>query len=99
MQRTPEFVLYSRSTCSLCEAIEQELIPYIQRYRISIERRYVDNDDALEREYGARVPVLTVSDEAGDRVLCEYHLDEAALLQAIASHQSHDDQDSSAKQD
>jgi hypothetical protein len=94
VQRTPEFILYSRSTCSLCEAIEEELIPYIQRYRISIERRYVDNDDALEQQYGARVPVLTVSDEAGDRVLCEYHLDEAALLQAIGGHVSHDDQDS-----
>ena len=94
MQRTPEFILYSRSTCSLCEAIEAELIPYIQRYRISIERRYVDNDDALEQEYGSRVPVLTVSDEAGDRVLCEYHLDQAALLQAIGGHVSHDDQGS-----
>ena len=94
MQRTPEFILYSRSTCSLCEAIEAELIPYIQRYRLSIERRYVDNDVALEREYGSRVPVLAVRGETGERVLCEYFLDGDALMQAIAGNAGHDEQDS-----
>ena len=90
MQQTPEFILYSRSTCSLCEAIEAELTPFIQRYRITVQRRYVDNDEALEQEFGARVPILLVSDEAGDRVVFEYYLDEAALLQAIGGKVSHE---------
>lgn len=75
-----EFVLFSRSTCPLCEAMEDELSTYIEKYSITVSRRYIDNDAELERQYGTKVPVLTLQ----QKTLCEYFLDPEALLDAIA---------------
>ena len=63
-----EFLLYSRSNCPLCEAMEDELRPYIQKHNIVVKRQYIDNDAALEKRYGGKVPVLVFQ----DKVLCEY---------------------------
>lgn len=70
-----EFTLYLRSTCSLCEAMEQELAVYVERYGMTIKRCYIDNDASLEQEYGTRVPVL----ERDGETICQYFLDEKAL--------------------
>jgi len=40
----------------------------------------VDEDPALVRDFGWRVPVLA----AGGRVLCEGHFDESAVLEYLA---------------
>ena len=75
------FILYSRSTCPLCEAMEAELGPFIQEYGITVSRRYIDNDEALVQQYGDRIPVLTLNGET----LCEYFLDPERLLAAIGT--------------
>lgn len=80
-----EFVLFSRSTCPLCEAMEEELRPYIEKYSILVSRRYIDNDAELEQRYGTKVPVLTLQ----QKTVCEYFLNPEALLAAIAKAEEH----------
>jgi hypothetical protein len=75
-----EFTLYSRSNCPLCEAMEDELTPFIQKYRITVRRRYIDNQPDLEKRYGTKVPVLTLD----ENTLCEYFLDTEALLRVLS---------------
>lgn len=74
-----QFVLYSRSGCPLCEAMEAELGPYIHKHALTVVRQYIDNDEDLQQRYGEKVPVLTCNGE----ILCEYFLDPERLLQAI----------------
>lgn len=75
-----EFILYSRSNCSLCEAMEDELKPFIEKYNITVKRQYIDNRSELEQRYGSKVPVLTLNKE----ILCEYFLDTELLLSVVA---------------
>ena len=74
-----QFILYSRSNCPLCEAMEDELRPFIEKYKITVKRQYIDNEPELEQRYGSKVPVLT----SNDKILCEYFLDPAVLLLEI----------------
>lgn len=59
--------------------MEEELIPFIEKYNLTINRQYIDNEPALQELYGDKVPVLTLNDE----ILCHYFLDKDILLQAI----------------
>lgn len=59
--------------------MEEELIPFIEKYNLTINRQYIDNETALQELYGDKVPVLTLNDE----ILCHYFLDKDILLQAI----------------
>ncbi len=77
-----KFILYSRSSCSLCEAMEEELMPFIENYSLTVNRLYIDNEAALQELYGDKVPVLTLDDE----ILCHYFLDKDILLKAINKH-------------
>lgn len=77
-----EFILFSRSNCPLCEAMEDELRPYIQKYSITVNRQYIDNDVDLEKRYGSKVPVLKFK----NKILCEYFLDPKLLLNVIVAH-------------
>jgi hypothetical protein len=61
--------------------MEDELRPYIQKYNITVNRQYIDNDADLEKRYGNKVPVLMFQ----DKILCEYFLDPAPLLDAITA--------------
>lgn len=74
-----EMTLYSRSNCSLCEAMEEELAAYITQYKLTIYRVFIDNDLTLEDRYGSLVPVLVYD---GTEV-CRYYLDRDRLLQII----------------
>jgi Glutaredoxin-like domain (DUF836) len=74
-----DFTLFARSNCPLCEAMEEELRPFVARYQITIKRRYIDNEPELVQLYGDKVPVLTLNNET----LCEYFLDSELLLKAI----------------
>ena len=73
------YILFSRSNCPLCEAMEDELRPFIDEFKIVVERRYIDNEPALEELYGDKVPVLTRDGE----ILCHYFLDADLLKQSI----------------
>ena len=59
--------------------MEEELRPFISKYEITVIRRYIDNEPELEQRYGTKVPVLVIQ----DRILCEYFLDPAILIEAI----------------
>ena len=72
-------ILYSRSNCPLCEAMEDELRPFIEKYSITVKRQYIDNEAALQKLYGDKVPVLALNNE----MLCHYFLDTEILLKAI----------------
>ena len=74
-----EFILFSRSNCHLCEAMEHELSPFIENHNIIVKRQYIDNEPALEQRYGSKVPVLALHDE----IICEYFLDAEKLLSTI----------------
>jgi hypothetical protein len=59
--------------------MEEELRPYIQKYNISVQRKYIDNEPALQDLYGDKVPVLTLNDE----IICHYFLDADILRDTI----------------
>ena len=59
--------------------MEDELRPFIDEFKIVVERRYIDNEPALEALYGDKVPVLTGDGE----ILCHYFLDVDVLKQSI----------------
>lgn len=72
----PLLTVYGRTWCHLCQDMLDALQALQGRHAFSLEYVDVDEDAALERRFGERVPVLA----AGGRELCHYHLDEAALL-------------------
>ncbi|MBT8119496.1 MAG: glutaredoxin family protein [Gammaproteobacteria bacterium] len=74
-----KFILYSRSDCPLCEAMEEELGPFIEKYNISVQRQYIDNQTALQELYADKVPVLTLH----DKIVCNYFLDADTLRDTI----------------
>jgi len=74
-----ELSLYSRSGCHLCEAMEDELRPFIAAAMITVTRKFIDSNEDLERQYGHRVPVLEYNGQA----VCEYFLDPVVLEQLI----------------
>jgi len=76
-----EYILFSRSNCPLCEAMEDEIRPFIKKYAITVRRHYIDNDPELEQRYGSKVPVLTLD----DKTLCEYYLNPDSLLATIST--------------
>jgi glutaredoxin len=55
-----EVVLYSRPGCHLCE-VARDVIEGV-RAEVPFDLREVDvgSDDALEREYGIRIPVVVI---------------------------------------
>jgi hypothetical protein len=61
--------------------MEDELRPFIEKYKIIVKRQYIDNEPALENLYGSKVPVLTFNEET----LCEYFLDTEILSRVIDS--------------
>jgi hypothetical protein len=71
--------LYSRPGCHLCEELAADLEPLLAG-RAVIELVDVSEDPALERRYGLRIPVLA----DGDRELCGYPVDKAAVERCLA---------------
>lgn len=68
--------LYGRAWCHLCEDMAQAL----NALGVAFEAFDVDADPALEGRFGERIPVLT---DAEGNEICHYHLDLAALNQAM----------------
>jgi hypothetical protein len=50
----PPLVLFTRQGCCLCEGLEEKL----RALDLTVERRDVDTDPALQARYGLEVPVL-----------------------------------------
>lgn len=79
-QRTLTLTVYSRNACHLCEEMIAALRNLQGRFRFEIEVVDVDGDPALERLYGAKVPLLA----HGKRELCHYVLERAAVTAYLA---------------
>jgi hypothetical protein len=56
----PEVVLYSRKSCHLCDEARSVIVAEQARGAFPFREVFVDGDEELEREYGLRVPVVTV---------------------------------------
>lgn len=77
---SPEFVLYTRSDCGLCVHMRAALHAAAGSRPYQCHLVDVDEDPALQRSFGARVPVLM----AGGRVLCEARFDETVVREYLA---------------
>ncbi|MGA9161195.1 MAG: glutaredoxin family protein [Actinomycetota bacterium] len=75
----PEVLMYSRPGCGLCD--EAREVIRAQRVRTPFDYQEVDVsvDDALELEYGIRVPVVLVD----GRELFEIRVDARRLAEAV----------------
>lgn len=52
--------MYSRTTCGLCDRAREEILALRAEVPFEYEEVFVDGDQALEKEYGLRVPVILV---------------------------------------
>jgi hypothetical protein len=53
-------VLYSRPGCGLCDRAREVLVTALEGTAHDLEEVDISGDDALELEYGVRIPVVTV---------------------------------------
>jgi len=53
-------VLYSRPRCGLCDRAREVLEAERARTPFELDEIDVESDDALELEYGVRIPVVTI---------------------------------------
>ena len=75
----PEWTVFSRPGCGLCEEMLEELasvLPPGEAARVRVID--IDADPELTRKYGTRIPVLLVDGE----FVCAYRLDR----QRVAAH-------------
>ena len=79
MPAVAEVLMYSRPGCGLCDQAREVILR--QRERTPFVYREVDisGEDALELEYGIRIPVVLVD----GRELFEIAVDAAALAEAV----------------
>lgn len=79
MSEVLNFTLYGRVYCHLCHDMEEALVALLHEEGMgrtfAIDSIDVDEDEALELQFGERVPVLV----AGGQELCHYFLDPAAV--------------------
>ena len=76
----PKLTVLSREYCHLCEELIAALAQYQGRYSFDIEVVDVDRHPQLEARWGDKVPVLL----DGERELCHYYLDHAAVDARLA---------------
>jgi hypothetical protein len=68
----PNWRVYSRSGCCLCERMIEELTEILGPAAVSHAQVIdIEGDPVLEQRYGTRIPVLTLDDE----FVCCYQLD------------------------
>lgn len=77
---THRVVLYSRRACHLCDDARAVIEAERRRAPFELDERFIDGDDALERAYGLRVPVVEVD---GSEEF-EYAVDAARLRSLVA---------------
>jgi hypothetical protein len=68
----PQWTVYSRADCSLCERLIEELAALLgPEAAAAVQVVDIDGEPELERRYGTRIPVLTADGE----FVCAYRLD------------------------
>ena len=73
-------VLYSRPGCGLCDEARAVLLAERERTPFALEDVNVETDDALELEYGIRIPVVLIDGEEA----FEISVDPQQLARALA---------------
>ena len=73
-------LLYTREGCGLCATAKQVLLAERERTPFELEDIDVEGDDALEMEYGIRIPVVVVD----GKELFELVVDPDALARVLA---------------
>ena len=73
-------VLFSRPGCGLCDEARAVLLAERERTPFALEEVNVEADDALELEYGIRIPVVLVDGEEA----FEISVEPAAFARAVA---------------
>ena len=58
--------VYSRHGCHLCESAEKTLQDLREELAFTLELRYIDGDEGLEKLYGTEVPVIHIDGEHHD---------------------------------
>lgn len=76
----PVLLVYSRQGCHLCEQLLEELLPLVNGC-LTVQVRDIDSQPDWRTHYDSRVPVVTYR----GRVVCEGHLDTAAVAAVLAS--------------
>jgi hypothetical protein len=77
----PEVIMYSRPRCGLCDAARDVILAERERTPFGYVEVDVSGDDALELEYGLRVPVVLVD----GREAFEIHVDPTRFRDAVRS--------------
>jgi Glutaredoxin-like domain (DUF836) len=68
----PQWTVYSRADCSLCERLIEELAELLgPQAAAAVQVVDIDGQPELEHRYGTRIPVLTADGE----FVCAYRLD------------------------
>jgi hypothetical protein len=74
-----EVLLYSRPGCGLCDEARAVILAERERTDFEFSERDVTGDDALELEYGLRIPVVLIDGE--ERF--EVRVDPGSLARAV----------------
>lgn len=84
MRSTPQFTLYSRSYCHLCDGMLAALQAMAGTQPFTVDVIDVDADPALVARFDELVPVLFGADLAAPE-LCHYFLDDGAVRAYLAA--------------
>jgi glutaredoxin len=76
-----EVLLYSRPGCGLCDEARAVILAERERTDFEFSERDVTGDDALELEYGIRIPVVLIDGQ--ERF--EVRVDPASFARAVQS--------------
>ena len=66
-------VLYSRSGCHLCDQARDVIVSVRAREPFVFEEVDIETDDDLLRDYGTRIPVVTVDGEERFEITVDEH--------------------------
>lgn len=72
-------VLYTRAGCHLCDEARATILEVQAAVPFALEEIDIESSDQLVRDYGVRIPVVTVDGEE----LFEYTVDATALRAAV----------------
>ncbi|MGH2540295.1 MAG: glutaredoxin family protein [Actinomycetota bacterium] len=72
-------VLYSRPGCHLCDEAREVVLAERDRTPFDLEEVDIETDDALLRDYGVRIPVVTI----GGAEVFEYTVDAHAFADLV----------------
>jgi Glutaredoxin-like domain (DUF836) len=72
--------MYIRTDCHLCDEMYKALQAWQEKLGFALRSVDIADDPGLITRFGDKVPVLM----HGEREICHYELDEAALLACLA---------------